>query len=113
MQKNEGQAPIERVVTERRKGAKKKKKYWSFRGNWILSVPQSGACRGSAERWPNSPLKVRRRRGHTVSPRKLVWVWGKINWPKAERDGSSLWEPHPFSPVKRSKSIAAFPFMGN
>lgn len=41
MHKNEGQAPIERVVTERTK----KKKYWSFRGNQIL-CPRAGLAGG-------------------------------------------------------------------
>lgn len=77
MHKNEGQAPIERVVTERRK--KKKVLVVQRKPD---TVSESRACRGSAERWLNSPLKVRRR--HNVSFRKLVWVWGEINWPKAE-----------------------------
>jgi len=80
MQKNEGQAPIERVVTERRSLKKKKKGPGrSEETRYHLSVPQSRACKESAERWPNSPLKVMRRRRHHASSRKLVRVRGEIN----------------------------------
>lgn len=59
-----------------------------------ICAPEWG-LQGSAGRWLNSPLKVRRR--HNVSSTKLVWVWGEIDWTKAELDANSLRKPHPFS----------------